>query len=309
MIDVAHVYATGFRVYFDREELSRRPWLYGLTPIFAFLFGWAIYSESHMVFWRILAYLAVFHFVRQQYGWVALYRSRGEEHDRVGWWVDAFAIYLATLYPLLHWHSHLPRQFWWFLEGDFATLPTIVTEIVVPIYWTALLLYTARSLHRGIMQGAWNPGKDIVVATTAVCWYVGIIAFNSDYAFTVTNVITHGLPYIVLVYWYQAKKQSTTDMGSSKPSRSFPRIALFLGVIWMLAYGVEFAWDCGYWHERSWLFGNQWNLGPLQTVLAPLLAVPQITHYVLDGFIWRRRANQEFNEMVPLEGTTIADLD
>ena len=26
-IDVAHVYATGFRVYFDPQELGRRPWL------------------------------------------------------------------------------------------------------------------------------------------------------------------------------------------------------------------------------------------------------------------------------------------
>jgi len=32
MIDVAHVYSTGFRVYFDVPELKRRPWLYGLTP-------------------------------------------------------------------------------------------------------------------------------------------------------------------------------------------------------------------------------------------------------------------------------------
>src|SRR5436190_16778517 len=36
LIDVAHVYATGFRVYFDREELARRPGLYFGTPVACF---------------------------------------------------------------------------------------------------------------------------------------------------------------------------------------------------------------------------------------------------------------------------------
>jgi hypothetical protein len=30
----------------------------------------------------------------------------------------------------------------------------------------------------------------------------------------------------------------------------------------------------------------------------PLLAVPQVTHYVLDGFIWRRKTNPEMEQVV-----------
>jgi len=45
-------------------------------------------------------------------------------------------------------------------------------------------------------------GKHVVVATTAACWYVGIIAINADYAFTVTNAFIHGVPYLTLVYLY-----------------------------------------------------------------------------------------------------------
>ena len=45
-------------------------------------------------------------------------------------------------------------------------------------------------------------GLGRVKITTALCWHVGIITFNSDYAFTVTNVVIHGIPYLVLVYWY-----------------------------------------------------------------------------------------------------------
>jgi hypothetical protein len=292
LIDVAHVYATGFRVYFDRAELRRRPWVYGLTPLLALAIGLAVYSESHVVFWRTLAYLAVFHFVRQQYGWVALYRSRGGETGRLGWWIDTTAIYLATVYPLIFWHCHLPRRFWWFLSGDFANLPVSIATYMAPVYWLVLAAYAARSIYRAVKKGEFNPGKDLVLVTTAVCWYVGIISFNSDYAFTVTNVIIHGVPYMVLVYWYRQKSEPVS--GTSH----IPRIASYLGVVWLLAYAEELLWESGLWHERSWLFGWVWDLSPFEMWLVPMLAVPQITHYILDGFIWRRSSNDRFSKML-----------
>jgi hypothetical protein len=284
LVDVAHVWATGFRVYFDREELRKRPWLYGLTPLLSFLLGAAVYSESPTWFWRLLAYLAVFHFVRQQYGWVALYRSRAGDRERWGYWIDSLAIYMATLYPLAYWHAHLPRNFWWFLEGDFAELPDNVVSALTPLYWLSLAAYSIRSGYRGFALGAWNPGKDIVVATTAICWYVGIITFNSDYAFTVTNVIIHGIPYLVLIHWYRL-----ADHGRGAERRPL-RVVWFLATIWILAFFEEMLWDWGLWHERAWLFGSSWRSESAESWLVPLLAVPQITHYVLDGFIWKRRA-------------------
>ena len=292
LIDVAHVYATGFRVYFDKEELKRKPWLYALVPILGYAVGVVLYSESDMLFWRVLAYLAVFHFVRQQYGWVALYRARREENDRAGLWIDTAAIYLATIYPLVYWHSNLPRQFWWFLPNDFAALPHVAAALVQPFYWLALLIYAGHSLYRWIVKGQANPGKDIVVATTAICWYVGIIAYDSDYAFTVTNVIIHGVPYFALVYWYARLRREET---SSKSYRFLSRnFILFLMTLWLLAYVEEMFWHRGVWHDRAWLFGGTWDVQAFKIFLVPLLALPQLTHYFLDGFIWRRRSNPNF---------------
>lgn len=291
LIDVAHVYATTFRVYFDPVELRRRVWLYALVPVLGYAIGVALYSEGDMLFWRALAYLAVFHFVRQQYGWVALYRARLGEKDRVGRWLDTAAIYLATLYPLLYWHANLPRQFWWFLRNDFAGLPSMAAQVIQPIYWAVLGLYAVKSLFRWFVRGETNPGKDIVVTTTAACWYIGIVAFNSDYAFTVTNVVIHGVPYLVLVYWYVR-----THREAAKPLRIFARgPTTFLLTLWLLAYFEEMIWDRSVWHERGWLFGAAWNAETFKVWLVPLLAVPQLTHYVLDGFIWRRKNNPGFS--------------
>ncbi len=297
LIDVAHVYATGFRVYIDSQELRRRPWLYGLVPLLAFVIGWAVYSESSQLFWRSLAYLAVFHFVRQQYGWVALYRAKAGERDRFGHIVDSLAIYLATIYPLVYWHTHA-RQFSWFVATDFVTLPAICEQILAPVYWSALGLYVARAGYQGLRHGLWNPGKDLVVLTTAVCWYVGIVSYNSDYAFTVTNVITHGVPYMVLVYWCRERRVSTSTARGHGPP--WARLLMFVSTLWVFAYAEELLWDCGIWHERPWLFGPAWNLADYSTVLVPFLAVPQITHYILDGFIWKRRSNPYFEQSMPV---------
>jgi hypothetical protein len=291
LVDVAHVYATAFRVYFDAEELRRRWSLYVLAPAIAFVMSVALYSESEALFWRALAYLAVFHFVRQQYGWVALYRGRAGERGRAGWCVDAAAVYVATLYPLAYWHAHLPRRFWWFLPGDFAGVPAWVESAAFVLYCLALGAYAARSAHAWLVVGRGNPGKDLVVVTTAVCWYVGIVAFDSDYAFTVTNVVIHGVPYLALVWWYARSRAPR----AGRVYRGLARWPVFLATLWVLAYAEELLWDRGVWHERAWLFGAGWDWASLKVFLVPLLALPQATHYILDGFVWRRRSNPQLS--------------
>ncbi|HZM87480.1 MAG TPA: hypothetical protein VFF31_13235 [Blastocatellia bacterium] len=293
LIDVAHVWSTSFRVYLDTNELKRRPWLYSLVPLLGFAIGVALYSEGELVFWRALAYLAVFHFIRQQYGWVALYRVRAGERDVLGKWIDTIAIYAATLYPLIYWHTHLPRRFWWFLTNDFASMSLIIERVAAPIYWFALGAYGFKSLYGWFVRREGNPGKDIVVVTTALCWYIGIVAYNSDYAFTVTNVVIHGVPYFALIYWYsRARMQQTDGRGVYRIFSRGPMI--FLMALWAIAYVEEMFWDRGVWQDRSWLFGSPWEIGTWKLVLVPLLALPQLVHYVLDGFIWRRKNNPDF---------------
>jgi hypothetical protein len=290
-IDVAHVWSTSFRVYFDAEEFKRRVWLYALVPVFGYAVGVALYSESALTFWRVLAYLAVFHFVRQQFGWVKLYRAKLRERSRVTFWIDAVAIYIATVYPLAFWMTRLPRKFDWFVQNDFLSLPAFVEEILFPVYVFSLTIYFAKSIYLYFAKNFLNIGKDIIVLTTAVCWYVGIVALDSDYAFTVTNVVIHGVPYFALIYFYAKSRRETASRFYKSVSHNW---FIFLATLWALAYFEELVWDRGVWHERAWLFGASWNADDLKMYLVPLLAVPQLTHYVLDGFIWRRKNNANF---------------
>ena len=163
-----------------------------------------------------------------------------------------------------------------------------------------MTVYFVRSLVRGGRDGCWNPGKDIVIATTALCWYVGIIVFNSDYAFTVTNIVIHGVPYLVLVYWTWSRRTGEASNPEARLPTSSPirRVLIFLGPLWMLAFVEELLWDRGVWHEREWLFGTGGDIGEWRSVLVPLLVVPQVSNYILDGFIWKRRSNPDVRELL-----------
>lgn len=291
LCDVAHVWATSFRTYLDPVERRSRGRLLALAPLVGLAAGVALYAVGKLAFWRALAYVAMFHFVRQQYGWVALYRARAREQGSVGRVVDTAAIYAATLWPLLYWHTHVPRRFSWFVPGDVVALPALVLPGATALYVLALVAYAVRAIALWA-TGRGNPGKDLVVATTAVAWYVGIVAFDSDYAFTVTNVLMHGIPYFAIVWAHaRARRPEAVAAGATTGAWLTRHVLVFMGALWLVAFAEEMLWDRAVWHDRPWLFGEGWEVGPLELVLVPLLALPQLTHYVLDGFVWKRRSN------------------
>ncbi|MFO0558881.1 MAG: hypothetical protein U0269_12760 [Polyangiales bacterium] len=307
-VDVAHVWSTIFRVYLDGREVRRRPWLYVAMPVALYAIGVAIYSAfGHAGFWRALAYSAVWHFVRQQVGWVAIYhRLRGETDTRDAR-LDRAVAYGATLGPIVIWHGRLPREFDWFVAGDFVR--GAVSESVARGTDRALLalvaVWCARQLQRAWLARrkrarAPNPGVALVLVTTFACWYGGIVLSNNDWCFTVTNVLIHGLPYLALL-WRYARNRFDEDEAGELGAGGAPREAglgravvlsgawAFVALLAAIALVEEFAWDQLAWHERTALFGDlglRWSTEILRWVV-PLLALPQAAHYVLDAFVWR----------------------
>ena len=306
-IDVSHVWSTLFRTYLDREEFASHRTLLVPAPLFAFGFFFVIASVSTLWFWRILAYLAVYHFVRQQYGFFALYRARSGHKLPHRFIPDSWAIYLATLYPVVYWHLNDDRSFAWFVSGDFFPVQSLAGSgealplllgIANVLYWGIIAGWCAEEIHLSRRHGAPLPiGRILWLLSTAGTWYLGIIHFNSDLVFSLTNVIAHGVPYLALVFVYVERKAKIVDPPHT-PSRS-PlgvgyNVLFMLAVVLLLAFGEEYLWDLFLYQERGTLFEQlfAYPMGVLEssfgkaTALA-LLSVPQVTHYVIDGFIWK----------------------
>ena len=277
-VDVAHVWSTLYRTYLDSEELERRPELYSVVPVLCWATGALLYKAGGALwFWRVLAYLAVFHFVRQQYGFLRLYQRLEGLPSRLDDALDRAALYGGMLYPLVYWHS-TARPFAWFMAGDFVKLPPVLAAPAGLIYALVLIAWVLRQAWRS-RSSKLSLGRLGVVSGTATAWWVGIVGCSSDLAFTLTNVVAHGVPYFGLV-WLTSKKRPQWLLG-------------FLALPLLLAWLEEGAWDLFIWREHAAAFFGLTAfpvpaLGPaLTALLVPLLALPQATHYVLDAWIWR----------------------
>ncbi|UOQ74711.1 hypothetical protein [Hymenobacter cellulosilyticus] len=287
-IDVAHVYSTLFRTYFDSTRRREQQRLLWLVPLGCYAAGVALHQLGGLVFWRVLAYLAVFHFIRQQYGFLRLYQR--QEPTQPHRWLDTVLVYYATIYPLVYWHLSAPRNFTWFVEGDFLQHDWPTGRLLATLlYVTLLLLYLAKETRQWLLYRTFNWPRNLLLGGTAVSWYFGIVYFNGDLAFTLLNVVSHGIPYLALI-WIS---RSAANTGTHRPLGQIYAIVGFLGLLFGLAYLEEGIWDGLVWREHASVFNWFQHLPAISspTLLAwlvPLLALPQATHYVLDGFIWRR---------------------
>ncbi len=294
LVDVAHVYTTLFRTYFDSGAFKKQQFLLYAVPFIGFILGVIAYSISSILFWRLLAYVAVFHFIRQQYGFMRVY-SRKENAGYYARFIDKITIYYATIYPVIYWHLKGPRNFNWFTDNDFVYLNAAnLLNAFTVLYWITLLVFIGKEIYQYKKTTAINIPKLAVITGTLVSWYFGIIYFNGDMAFTILNVVSHGIPYMALIWMYGKKNYSLPQKGNRFLQLVFSKygIVLFLALIFLFAFIEEGLWDFIVWKEHGLVFN--FSMLPQVNVsdkalcfIVPLLALPQITHYILDGFIWK----------------------
>jgi hypothetical protein len=292
LIDVAHVYSTLYRTYFDPNALKEQRALLWTIPFVSFIIGVIVYSINDHLFWRLLAYAAVYHFVRQQYGFMRVY-SRKESQKPAASLIDKITIYGLTIYPLLYWHLGGPRNFNWFVEDDFFYIESkgLLTGFTI-LYFVMLAIYLFKEIQQIISTRNVNIPKLAIMAGTGLSWYFGIVYYNGDMAFTLLNVVSHGIPYMALIWLYGEKNYSTQSTGFLKLVFSRYGLVVFIGLLALFAFIEEGLWDMTLWKEHDSVFGTSklfhFQLSNMVlSLVVPLLALPQITHYVLDGFIWR----------------------
>lgn len=303
-IDVSHVYSTLYRTYFDKTVIKKHSQLLKLIPILSFGAGVLIYSSDSLYFWRVLAYLAVFHFIRQQYGFVRLY---SKDNTNKYEWIDTFCIYTSTVFPIIYWHLEGPRNFNWFVKFDFYYIHNATLEpLLYTIYIISILAYIIKEIVLFYKTNSINIPKNGVIVGTILSWYFGIIYFNSDLLFTLLNVVSHGIPYMALV-WVWGNKLSLKKNSYEQFYLwifKLKGVWIFISIILAFAYFEEGLWDYLVWNENENLFKPfhaipEFDFSSHFSWIIPLLSVPQITHYILDGFIWKIKYDKfEWSELV-----------
>jgi hypothetical protein len=318
VIDVGHVWSSIYRTYWDPVTRAHQGGVLKAVPLVCFGACFLLAIQSETLFWRVLAYVAVYHFIKQQVGIAALCRARhfqslgdragfSEAQRRLLFRLDKAAVYAGTVCPVIWWHLHLPRKFSWFIPGDFLDLgawlgqvPVLAASVHILLYVTwigVLAAWLAVHLRLYWLKRVPLPGGKLLwIAGTAVNWYLGLVYFDSDLVFTLTNVVAHGVPYYGLIALHGYRKLQDRRVQRQVPTARplWPVVALLALPILLLAYTEEFFWDFLLYRDHgpvfSWLGAHQGQALSNEFLRAwsmAALALPQTVHYVLDGFIWK----------------------
>ncbi|MGO4772784.1 hypothetical protein ACEN2I_14075 [Flavobacterium sp. W22_SRS_FK3] len=286
-IDVAHVYATLFKTYFVADEFKKNKKRLLLLPAICFVIGLILFAFGSLIFWSFLAYVAVFHFIRQQYGFMRLY-ARMEEKTTVSVLINNLVIYAATVYPMLFWFLSPNRKFNWFVEDEFFHFENqTLLEILFWIYIGILFLYVIRTAIISVKNHFFNVPKNSIILGAALSWYFGIVYFNDDLIFTLLNVVSHGIPYMALVYFREVENRIDSTSGIFNYLKSYNAVFIYAVILLVIAFSEEFLWEFFVWNENISI--NDHDFSSWQFLLVPLFSVPQFTHYLLDGFIWKSK--------------------
>ena len=122
------------------------------------------------------------------------------------------------------------------------------TPIWLAFIWRRLTMARQRRL---------NPMVPWLVMLPAINWHLGIVVFNDDRVFTITNVFMHGVPYLALVWVTGAREQLEPIVrGWGIRQARLVALALFYVLVACLAFVEEGLWDRLLWHERPQIFGT-----------------------------------------------------
>jgi hypothetical protein len=267
LINLPHVYATLFRTYFSQSEWSKRPRLLLLLPLFSFALLFFLFQWSELWALRFVAYYALYHHVRQQYGWMMITSKRaGPSREQV--FLDGAMIYALCLIPLLYKHTLDNPS--WFDAGDLIALPFTLYQVGHGLLLLLFVAYGAFELFQIAKGRPLNLGKYTILLSTGLAWYYALIWAPGPLAVLMLG-LNHCLPYLYLVYTHEKKQSSSCFYHSSWG------VLAFILLLILMSGAEEFLWA----REKQWELA--WG-----AVLFPLLYVPQLLHYILDGIIWRR---------------------
>lgn len=298
VFDVAHVYGSLYRSYFNLTEFREHKKLYIITPIITWIVGtlFVLYDRSGEALIYFVGFLAVYHFIKQQLGFVMIYASKEEWRKAIDRIMDKSMSWLITGVPILYWWSHLDsRNYIWFMRGEFIKLP----EVIFPIVWMILILYALVYIAFECLRVFQGRGVNILkyayILMTFFVWFNGIVWHNSLLIFAFGNILLHGLNYLGIVYLSTknklAKDEYETVIGIKWLIGS--GFVSFYLILFFFALIEEYLWDQLFRFEQSTLWGTTFysitsSLPDFfYALIIWILITPQLTHYFLDGYVWR----------------------
>lgn len=299
-VDVAHVYSTIYRTVLDSEATRLNGRLYFIAGPCLFLVTLFVnLFVGTWLGWSLLAYYAMFHFAKQPFGLICIYKARYNERNSFDHSLDYWTCMAAAGIPTLLWHAGEFQSFEaWFGAKDVQLfqLPTILARPLWFLYALIPALWLCRVLQRCLSGKRLNLGKCWLMFAQYFTWYMGLSSDSTCLSLSFINLF-HGFASTILVHFVvqerfrQWRKEKPNTMGLRDQMCEFFVSSAWISValLIVLAMVEEFLWDLLVNQEYlPKFFGKLPELSVTQDAIATsALMMPQLSHYFLDGFIWK----------------------
>ena len=281
LADAGHVLVTGVPVLGDatiRKKLGMKVWL---IPILVVFISVSLFMWNPFIFIRVLAFLAAFHIVMQQFGFLRISQGKFKVGERISETKKSglfetglfFNLFFFPLYFWLSGNSNIELA--WFVHKDLgAPITWAYFGFVHHLHLFLVVFYFGWQLIPLLKKSKVNWGKFLLTSTSWIWFYSGLVLAKNPSLFWATLFLTHGFGYIlfVKVYWQQAASRNYQPPSWWKKNNILTTIGYLVAVTILGAT----------WAKSS-------ELTSFYRILIPLSWAPLITHYVLDGLIWKSR--------------------
>ena len=271
LLDAPHAFSTGYRIFSDPLQLRKQWRLYLGLPIIVILTLIFAFRASELWTFRLITYLNIYHLIKQQYGWIRYSELKSNLISKLNPLLLKMMIFNLTLLPILLWHFNPNNQTrtGWIFQNDLLLFPSETIYTILLLGHWAFMGFFILSLIQHLRRGhSVSLGLLVVLCSTWMAWYGGIV-LKIDGGGTVLIDILHIVPYLGLTFFVY-KKQFFDIKKINFFSYYLPIAAL--GLIGTYLYSS---------------FTPQ-NESPIALIVMAMLSGVSVTHYILDGFIWRR---------------------
>ncbi len=325
-VDTPHFFGTYSRTFLDKEEFKRRKTLllgsmgWFLAGPLAIGISYLLFSsgsENYEIPWTLFVAFfgiwAYWHVVRQHYGFMALYKKKGNELDKTDYRIDSSLLYGGLMIPFIVFVFRHPETrpiiglqegYDPILFGDVG-LTSFVQGTALGIIGLIALVFVARQFFLYSKGIAINGPKVLFMLAVVplhifICYSDAVLA-TGFFAFGAFVTVFHDLQYHAIVWFHHKNRYHKPGVDASrfgiasKISKNlgvFILCAVMMGLlVRLLGCTIEIHPGCFPFYISS--EDNMFGAFNTDRLFQGILIGFALQHYFLDQFIWRTSKDKE----------------
>lgn len=314
IVDFGHIFAQWFRIFSNPMETRKSKTRYICFCVSTyFVIGAILMAPTLEAVRSFTIYLVIWHFVKQQYGYIRIYSRTDGPKSKVVERLEKFFIQASMFYPVFYSHYRPElKGFYW--ESGYIHIPEGPGSVVNALFAASVIgagcFYCYHEYKRSKKNAMFNWPKNLALLGGLLGWNLAVFMSRGNSTIFFTVVLVHDMTYIMMV-WLTGRRDRKLQTADSNPKewQEWLRWTSPLGFVWYFftLNLVGLIVICAYYQiEKGHLayevfFGDFFSALPSLKDTAfsgfgtSIFFTTQVTHYVMDGYLWKKEKDYKFH--------------